>query len=59
MSHHDVDTSQQKFNNSGLKTTAKPVSSQTGESFPHPDPNSQGRSRFDWGSHNPGKGGEK
>ena len=57
---HYPDTSQEKFDNgTGIMTTAKPIASQTGQAFPLPDPNSQGRSRFDWGSHNPGKGGEK
>lgn len=57
-----VKTTDQKFNNSGIMTNAKPIAAQTGESFPMPDPAPKipwTKSRFEFDSSNPGKGGEK
>jgi hypothetical protein len=63
---HYPDTRQEKFDNgTGIMTTAKPISSQTGQITPSgipPDPAPKipwSKSRFEWDSSNPGKGGEK
>jgi len=58
-----IKTTDQKFDNgTGIKTNAKPIAAQTGQAFPMPDPAPTipwTKSRFEFDSHNPGKGGEK
>jgi hypothetical protein len=64
MDDHHVKTTDQKFDNStGIKTNAKPLSLYkiTPSGIP-PDPAPTipwTKSRFEWDSSNPGKGGEK